>query len=76
MKETASIWLEKSLLGTNSSSTIIVQPGQTILHALQHANIQLRQPVAAIVNGKTVDLVAYVLRSGDKVQLVPQIGGG
>lgn len=76
MKETASIWLEKSLLGTNSNSTIVVQAGQTILQALHHANIQICQPVAAIANGKTVDLVAYILHPGDNIQLVPQIGGG
>jgi sulfur carrier protein ThiS len=76
MEKAVSIWMEKSLLGTNTSQTVIVDAGQNILQTLQYINIRLRQPVAAIVNGKTVDLTEYILQPGDNVQLIPQIGGG
>ncbi len=76
METAVSIWLEKSLLGTETSPLIMVEAGRTILQTLQHLNIQLPQPVAGIVNGKTVDLTEYILQPGDSVQLIPQIGGG
>jgi molybdopterin converting factor small subunit len=52
-----------------------VEAGQTVLEALQAAQVELRQPVIAVANGQAVDL-SYRLQAGDIVRLIPQIAGG
>ena len=52
-----------------------VQPGQTILSALSSLGLSQQSSLVAIVNGTTGDFT-YILQSGDRVQLLPQIAGG
>ena len=49
--------------------------GQTVLEALAALEIKFSQPVIAVVNGQTSDM-NYCLQPGDRVRLIPQIGGG
>jgi sulfur carrier protein ThiS len=52
-----------------------VPAGQTVLEALAQLEIRLDRPVIAVVNGQSSDLT-YRLQPGDRVRLIPQIGGG
>jgi molybdopterin converting factor small subunit len=55
--------------------SIHVPAGKSVQEHLETNQIQVGQPVVAVVNGKTADL-AEVLHDGDRVRLLPQIAGG
>ena len=60
---------------TNRTVILNVSEGKSVNQTLADLNIQLSQPVAALVNGKTTDL-EQPLRAGDHARLLPQIAGG
>ncbi len=52
-----------------------VPAGQSLNRLLRDLDIQLKQPVSALVNGQATDL-EQPLQPGDQARLLPQIAGG
>jgi len=54
---------------------IRVASGGSVLEVAAEIGIPRQQPLAAVVNGQTVDL-SYILAPGDHLTLIPPIAGG
>jgi molybdopterin converting factor small subunit len=60
---------------SNEDGNIRVASGRSVLEAAAEIGIPRQQPLAAVVNGQTVDL-STILAPGDCLTLLPPIAGG
>jgi hypothetical protein len=72
---TATLFI-RSTSGKDSQPNYYEVPsGQSIQDGLRWTGLPSNQPLVAVVNGATADML-YVLQPGDIVHLLPQIAGG
>jgi hypothetical protein len=72
---TATLYIKAFTTPDGKIAGFRVPAGQSILSAVESLQVDLRQPVIALVNGLNSEL-DYILLPGDEVRLIQQIAGG